>query len=143
MRVLSITSHNEDQTVALATKLSASFVDGDVIVLTGELGAGKTTFVRALAAARGVEENEVNSPSYTFVNEYSADPPLFHFDLYRLSDPSELTEIGWDEYLARRGVMIVEWGERAGDRLPDRYYKANFEIIDENERQIDFSLVQP
>ncbi len=143
MRVLSVVSHNEDQTVALATKLSASFVDGDVIILTGELGSGKTTFVRSLAMARGVSGDQINSPSYTFVNEYSCDPPLFHFDLYRLIDISELTEIGWDEYLARRGIVVVEWGDRAGEMLPERYYRADFKIIDDNQRQIDLSLVRP
>ena len=143
MKVLSITSHNEDQTVALAAKLAASFVDGDVIILTGELGSGKTTFVRALAMACGVDEDQINSPSYTFVNESPSDPPLFHFDLYRLSDVSELTEIGWEEYLARRGIVVVEWGDRAGKMLPDRYYLAEFKIIDDQQRQIELSLVQP
>ncbi len=143
MKVLSIISHGEDQTVALANKLAASFVDGDVIVLKGALGSGKTTFVRALATARGIDEAHVSSPSYTFVNEYHGDPPLFHIDLYRLGDVSDLTEIGWDEYLARRGIVLVEWGERAGARLPERYYLAEFQIIDDHQRQIDLSLVQP
>ena len=143
MRVLSVISHSEDQTVALAARLAASFVDGDVVILTGELGSGKTTFVRSLAMARGVDEDQISSPSYTFVNEYPCDPPLFHFDLYRLGDVSELTEIGWDEYLARRGIAVVEWGDRAGAMLPDRYYKAEFKIIDDEQRQIELSLVEP
>jgi tRNA threonylcarbamoyladenosine biosynthesis protein TsaE len=136
-------SHSEDQTVALARKLAASFVSGDVIVLKGALGSGKTTFVRALAGARGVDEGLVNSPSYTFVNEYPGEPPLYHIDLYRLGDTSELTEIGWDEYLSRDGIVLVEWGERAAEQLPPQYYLAEFGIIDETRRQIDFSLVQP
>jgi len=143
MKVLSVISHSEDQTVALAAKLAASFVDGDVIILTGELGSGKTTFVRALATARGVDEDQVNSPSYTFVNEYPCDPPMFHLDLYRLGNVSELTEIGWEEYLTRRGIVVVEWGDRAGEMLPDRYYLAEFKIVDDLQRQIELSLVQP
>jgi len=129
--------------VALARKLANSFVDGDIVVLKGELGSGKTTFVRALAVARGVHESQVNSPSYTFVNEYGGRPPIYHIDLYRLGDVSELTEIGWDDYTSRDGIVFVEWGERAGPRLPDRYYLAEFSIIDEEQRQIDLSLVQP
>jgi len=129
--------------VFLAEKLAMSFVDGDVIVLKGPLGSGKTTFVRALAVARGIDASLVTSPSYTFVNEYMGDPPLYHIDLYRLGDVSELTEIGWDDYLERRGIVLVEWGERAGNRLPQRYYLAKFSIIDEHQRQIDLSLVQP
>lgn len=143
MKVLSIISHSEDETVALARKLAASFVSGDIVVLKGELGSGKTTFVRGLAAARGVDENQINSPSYTFVNEYSGDPPIYHIDLYRLGDVSELTEIGWDDFLSRDGIVLVEWGERAEWRLPARYYLAEFAIIDERQREINFSLVQP
>ena len=143
MRTLSVVSHSEAETAALAQKLALSFGAGDAVVLTGGLGSGKTTFVRALVTARGIDEKLVNSPSYTFVNEYGGDPPIFHIDLYRLGDPSELTEIGWDDYLERNGIMFVEWGEKAGDRLPPRHFVAEFRIVDENERQIDFSLVQP
>ena len=142
MRVLSIVSHSEDETNALARRLAESFNAGDVVVLSGSLGSGKTTFVRALAAARGIDENRVNSPSYTFVNEYGGKPPVFHLDLYRLGEVSELTEIGWDDYLARDGIMLVEWGERAEGRLPERYYIIEFKVLSENERQIDLSLVQ-
>lgn len=142
MKALSILSHNEQETIALARKLAASFISGDVVILKGDLGAGKTTFVRALAEARGVDENQINSPSYTLVNEYSGNPPIFHIDLYRLSDVSELTEIGWDDFLSRDGIVLVEWGERAEHRLPARYYLAEFTIIDEQQRQIELSLVQ-
>ncbi|HUV31843.1 MAG TPA: tRNA (adenosine(37)-N6)-threonylcarbamoyltransferase complex ATPase subunit type 1 TsaE [Acidobacteriota bacterium] len=142
MRALQIVSHSEEQTLGLAARLAPSFGSGDVVVLTGELGAGKTAFVRGLAAARGISEDLVSSPSFTFINEYPAEVPLYHFDFYRLSDPSELREIGWDDYLSRDGLIVVEWGERAGDHLPDRYYLVTFAILSVNERQIDLSLVQ-
>ena len=142
MPVLSVVSHSEEQTQSLAAKLAASFGAGDVVVLKGPLGSGKTTFVRSLVGARGIEESLVHSPSYTFFNEYGGDPAIYHADLYRLNDVSELTEIGWDDYLARPGLLLVEWGERAGDRLPPRYYLAEFKIIDEQQRQIDITLVQ-
>jgi len=143
MRVLSIVSHSEEETEALARRLALSFNAGDVVILTGSLGSGKTTFVRALAAARGVDEKLINSPSYTFVNEYGGEPPIFHFDLYRLGDKAELTEIGWDDYLARDGIVLVEWGERAVGRMPYRYYVISFRVLSENEREIDLALVQP
>jgi tRNA threonylcarbamoyladenosine biosynthesis protein TsaE len=142
VKALSILSHNEQETIALARKLAALFISGDVVILKGDLGAGKTTFVRALAEARGVDESQINSPSYTLVNEYSGNPPIFHIDLYRLGDVSELTEIGWDDFLSRDGIALVEWGERAEHRLPARYYLAEFTIIDEQQRQIELSLVQ-
>lgn len=139
-QALSIVSHSEDETLALALKLSASFKPGDVVVLKGPLGAGKTAFVRGLATGMGMDESLVNSPSFTFVNEYSGEIPLFHFDLYRLSSPDDLYEIGWDDYLTRRGIVVVEWGERADELLPTRYYLLEFTILGENERGIDISL---
>jgi tRNA threonylcarbamoyladenosine biosynthesis protein TsaE len=142
VRALSIITHSEDQTAGLAGKLAASFVAGDVLVLSGRLGSGKTTFVRALAKAKGIDENIVRSPSFAFVNEYGGDPPLYHFDLYRLGEISELYEIGWDEYLSRNGIMMVEWGERAEDLLPPTYYLIEFSIVSDYERQIDISRVQ-
>jgi tRNA threonylcarbamoyladenosine biosynthesis protein TsaE len=143
VKALSIISHSEQETAALARKLAVSFLSGDVLILKGDLGSGKTTFVRALAEARGVDENQINSPSYTLVNEYAGNPPIYHIDLYRLGDLSELTEIGWDDFLSRDGIVLVEWGERAEHRLPDRYYLAEFKIIDDTQRQIELSLVQP
>lgn len=143
MKVLNIISHSEDQTEALARKLAASFVAGDVVVLQGSLGSGKTTFVRALVGARGIDEKLVSSPSYTFVNEYPGAPPVFHFDFYRLGDVSELYEIGWEDYLGREGLVLAEWGDRAGELLPSRYYRIELKIVSESEREIDITLVQP
>ena len=141
MRILQAVSHSEDQTLALAGKLAASFLPGDVIVLQGQLGSGKTVFVRGLSAGRGLDERLVTSPSFTFVNEYPGEKPVYHVDLYRLTDPAELREIGWDDYLSRGGLVVVEWGERAGGMLPSRYYRITFNILSENERGIEISLV--
>lgn len=87
-KILNIVSHSEEETAALAARLVSFFKDGDVIVLEGRLGAGKTVFVRGLAVALGIDESLVNSPSFTLVNEYPGVRPLYHFDLYRLSDPT-------------------------------------------------------
>lgn len=143
MRVLNVISHSEAQTEALARKLAASFAPGDVVVLKGRLGAGKTTFVRALVGARGIDESTVSSPSYAFVNEYKGETPVYHFDFYRLGDISELYEIGWEEYLGREGIILAEWGDRAGELLPPRYYQIELKITSEQEREIDITLVEP
>jgi len=141
VRILEAVSHSEDQTRALAGKLAASFLPGDVIVLQGQLGSGKTVFVKGLAAELGLDEKSVSSPSYTFVNEYPGEKPLYHLDLYRLKDPAELREIGWDEYLGRNGLVVVEWGEKAKTFLPKKYYLIIFRIVSESEREINITLV--
>ncbi|HOD65102.1 MAG TPA: tRNA (adenosine(37)-N6)-threonylcarbamoyltransferase complex ATPase subunit type 1 TsaE [candidate division Zixibacteria bacterium] len=140
--VLNVVSHSETETVGLAEKLVPFLRPGDLIVLTGELGAGKTVFVRGLARGLGVDPALVNSPSFTIVNEYPEGRlPLYHFDLYRIGNPAELLEVGWNDYLAREGITVVEWGERAGDCLPPRYYRAVFRVEGEHNRRIDIGVV--
>ena len=139
--ILQIISHSETETQGLAAKMVPAFRPDDLVVLTGPLGAGKTAFVRGLAKAMGLDEDNVNSPSYTIINEYPGEKPLYHFDLYRLGDSSELVEIGWDDYLEKNGLVVVEWGEMAGEYLPDKYYQIKFEIIDDTQRQIYISLI--
>lgn len=143
MNVLRTTSHSESQTRELARKLAASFLPGDVVVLIGPLGAGKTVFVRGLVEGRGLDINRVHSPSFTIVNEYPGEKPLYHFDLYRLNDLGELIEIGYDDYLSRDGVVVIEWGDKAVEVLPEQYYRVEFGIKSEGERDIDISLVKP
>jgi tRNA threonylcarbamoyladenosine biosynthesis protein TsaE len=129
--------------MALAERLAVSFQPGDLVVLTGPLGSGKTAFVKGLARGMGIDVDMVNSPTYTFVNEYKGTRRLYHFDLYRMQDISELHEIGWDDYLSRREVMVVEWGEKADGRLPERYYQIRFALVSGNEREFNISLVEP
>ncbi|MDZ4723656.1 MAG: tRNA (adenosine(37)-N6)-threonylcarbamoyltransferase complex ATPase subunit type 1 TsaE [candidate division Zixibacteria bacterium] len=136
MKALEIISHSESETKSLAQKLAATFPEGEVLVLRGALGSGKTTFVKGLAIARGIEEATVSSPTYTVVNEYPSERPIFHFDLYRINDPTELYEIGWDDYIGRTGLTVVEWGEKAQDKLPSQYYLIDFSIVGETERKI-------
>ena len=89
-----------------------------LVTIAGELGAGKTTLVQAICAGYGVTE-EVTSPTFALVHEYQAPrSPVHHLDLYRLERPDQLDEIGWDELVSARAVVLVEWPERAGDRMP-------------------------
>ena len=89
---------------------------GDVVALTGGLGAGKTAFVRGMAR-RLCPEAEVSSPTFTIAHEYEGEVPVFHFDMYRLSSSDDLFDIGWEDYLTRGGVCAVEWSENVADAL--------------------------
>lgn len=108
---------NLEDTEALAARLAPCLKAGDVIALHGGLGAGKTTFSRALISALMGQETDVPSPTYTIVQTYEAPAfPIFHFDLYRLNEPDEVFELGWDETDA--GVALIEWPDNAGAHLP-------------------------
>lgn len=103
----------------VAARVASRLLPGDVIALRGDLGAGKTTFVRGLARALGVPAGRVTSPTFTLLHEYSGGClPLFHWDAYRLSGPAALADLGWDEYLSAGGVTIVEWADRIEAALP-------------------------
>lgn len=107
------------RTEEIGRDLAQSLQPGDVIALRGGLGAGKTAFARGLARGLGVE-GPVTSPTYTIVNEYPEGRlPLFHFDMYRLSDAEELFDLGWEDYLRRGGVCAVEWSENVWEALED------------------------
>lgn len=110
---MQIISNSVEETERIASELAANLPAGSIVAFTGDLGAGKTAFVRGLARGLGINER-VTSPTFTIVNEYEGGiRPLFHFDLYRLNDADELFDIGWEDYLCRNGICAVEWSERA------------------------------
>ena len=112
-----ITTHSESETSAVGRELAATLSAGDVVLLYGELGAGKTAFVRGLAEGLGIAPDEVSSPTFTLVQEYRGGrAPLFHVDLYRLNDRREVDDLGLDE-IAAAGVLTIEWA----DKLPNRW----------------------
>ena len=115
---LSLALPDQAATEALAGRLAGLLRPGDVVALGGDLGAGKTTVARALIRAAAGAEVEVPSPTFTLVQIYELPPgTIWHFDLYRLSGPDEVTELGWDEARAG-GIALVEWPDRLGPLLP-------------------------
>lgn len=110
-------SASAEETESVGEQLAERLEPGSVIAFTGDLGAGKTAFVRGLARGLGIAER-VTSPTFTIVNEYEEGRlPLFHFDMYRLGSADELYDIGWEDYLARDGVCAVEWSENVAEAL--------------------------
>jgi len=113
-------TRSEDETRALGRNLSRSLQAGDVVLLTGDLGMGKTVFARGIAQGLGVSEDEVRSPSFTLVNRYHGRVTLYHIDLYRIDRPEDLDELGLEEFLGVDGIAVVEWAERLGPYRPVR-----------------------
>ena len=110
-------SNSPAETEALGAALAGRLKPGAVVAFSGDLGAGKTAFVRGMARGLDIPER-VTSPTFTIVNEYEGGRlPLFHFDMYRLSSSDELFDIGWEDYLVRGGVCAVEWSENVSDAL--------------------------
>lgn len=125
-------SKNETDTKNFAKKLASKLKTKDVVVLTGELGSGKTKFVEGLLSYFGLE-NEISSPTFTIVNEYQKDDTkIYHFDVYRLEDSSEFYEIGGEEYF-ENGICLIEWGELIQDALPKNYIHITFEKDEDDE----------
>ena len=110
-----------DGTKKIALDFAKQLKGGDVICMYGDLGAGKTEFVRALARGLGIDDY-ITSPTFTILNEYSGDINLYHFDVYRIADSDEMYEIGYDEYIDGDGVCVIEWAELIEDILPRRRY---------------------
>ena len=131
-------STGEAETEALAGKLAAALEPGTVVALVGNLGAGKTRLVRALCEALGVDQREVASPTYVLVHEYEGRLPIYHFDTYRLLQPSDFLALGADEYLNSDGVCLIEWADRVADLLPEDHLRV--EIVATGEATRDFCL---
>ncbi len=130
-----ICTSSESETAAAGETLARSLGPGDVVALYGDLGAGKTAFVRGVARGLGFS-GRVSSPTFTIVNEYIAPVPLFHFDMYRLASSEELFEIGWEDYLERGGVCCVEWSENVEDALPPGTIRVSITKTGETSREI-------
>jgi len=131
-------SSSENETEAIAEEFASGIKPGSVICLYGDLGAGKTQFVKGFVKAFGLSGNEVNSPTFTIINEYEGSIPIYHFDCYRLEYEEEALEIGAEEYFYGNGVCIIEWPERILGVLPDSRMEIELRHIAKNRREIIF-----
>jgi len=129
------TTRSEDETASLARDLAATLRAGDVLLLSGNLGAGKTAFVRGLAAGLGIDPHDVSSPTFTLVHEYRGGRlTLYHVDLYRLGRAAT-EDLGLEELGARDGVLAIEWPDRLTHSLPAAK-NVRLEIVDDQTRRI-------
>jgi tRNA threonylcarbamoyladenosine biosynthesis protein TsaE len=135
-------THNEEQTAAAGERLGGTLKPGDVVLLFGELGAGKTAFVRGLARGLGASADDVSSPTFTIVQQYSgASATLYHVDLYRLT-PDEVDDLGLDDLVSGEGVVAIEWAERWRGR-PDDVVEVRLAEVGDTERSIEVRMGQP
>ena len=125
-------SKSEQDTINFAENFANQLHKKDIIVLSGDLGSGKTKFVQGILKHFGLE-NEISSPTFTIVNEYNANIcPIYHFDVYRLADIDEFYAMGGEEYF-ENGICLIEWGEIIKDALPSNYIKITFSKNDDND----------
>lgn len=130
-----IQSSSPEESIRFAERLGELLRPGDLILLSGDLGAGKTTMTRGLAKGLGVTERYITSPTFTLINEYAGRASLFHVDLYRLSGEAEVAGLGLEELFAQ-GVVVIEWAERAGGLLPDERLEVDLRVTGETSREI-------
>ncbi len=129
------TSHSEEDTMELAQNIESEKFPNMVICLRGELGSGKTVFVKGFATSLGIDEN-ITSPTFTLVKEYlTGEMPLYHMDVYRLEDGDD-GSIGINDYFQKGGITIIEWSDIIKDSLPEERLEIKFKVVDEETRII-------
>ena len=129
-----------EATQALGAEIAKRLKPGTVVALFGDLGSGKTCLAQGICRAMGVRDH-VTSPTFIMINEYrgrleSSEIPIYHFDLYRLRDPIELYELGYEEYFYDDGICLIEWAERAEELLPEDALRVYLRYISDNERAV-------
>jgi tRNA threonylcarbamoyladenosine biosynthesis protein TsaE len=135
------TANSTEELKGVAVSIINSFPDQRIFILNGDLGSGKTTFVKAFAVALGIVE-EITSPTFSIVHEYgNGNVKVFHFDLYRLENEQELYQIGFEEYMDENAYVFIEWPALAFNFLPTSYVSVSFEAESENTRRIICSVV--
>lgn len=130
-------SVSEDETSIIAKEFAASLKNGMIIILNGELGAGKTFFIKQVLKQFNV--TNANSPTFAIVNEYAGDKTFYHFDFYRINTESELLNIGIEDYFSdEESIIFIEWGNLFPDILPQKRIEINISYLTDNEREFNF-----
>jgi tRNA threonylcarbamoyladenosine biosynthesis protein TsaE len=131
---------SEEETIALGESLAAEFPAKAVVLLIGNLGAGKTTLAKGIVKGLGAAQpDEVSSPTFTLIHEYS--PSVYHIDLYRLDQPTQVATLGLDEIFDRQAVVLIEWGERFPELMPENRVEIRLRTTGEDSREIEVTPV--
>jgi len=139
MRVL-IQSKNASETVRLGKTVGSRLLPGDVVALVGELGTGKTQFIKGLAAGAGIRNpTYISSPSFTLINEYPGKITFYHIDLYRLSEQKEAEELGLEDYFQGKGITAIEWADKIPSLLPKELLLIRIAYTGKNTRSLEIS----
>lgn len=133
---MKFTTRSQEETISLGRRLGSILEPGQVVALNGDLGAGKTTFTKAIAKGLGIKEN-VTSPTFTLISEYQGRLPMYHFDVYRI-DKIDADYMGFDEYLFSDGVSIIEWAEKIKELLPEDTLYIDIKKISDTKREFEF-----
>jgi len=128
-------SNSANETFSFAREFAKELEKKSVLALRGDLGAGKTIFTKGIAEGLGIKE-EITSPTFSLMEVYDGDIPLYHFDLYRIENLYEFENLRFEEYWEGEGVSVIEWPEKAGELLPEKRIEVNIDYIDENRRRI-------
>ena len=134
-----IVTNSPQETKAWGAKLAALFNKGDIICLVGDLGSGKTTLVQGIAQGLKIKEAAVNSPTFVLLNSYEGRLPLYHFDLYRLEEASDILNLGYEEFFYGQGLSVIEWADKLGKLFPKDCLTIRFSVQNENERCLQLS----
>ncbi|MBP3192839.1 tRNA (adenosine(37)-N6)-threonylcarbamoyltransferase complex ATPase subunit type 1 TsaE [Natronogracilivirga saccharolytica] len=129
-------SVSEEQTIEAGKLFAAQLQRGDIVLLSGDLGAGKTHFAKGIAEFFDIPHAEVQSPTFTLIHEYQGRIPVYHLDCYRLNHPDEALEFGLDEYLYGNGITLIEWPEKIAGLLPDGLWQVSITHVSEQIREI-------
>ncbi len=138
---MKIITKSETETQQAGAELVKTLAPGSVVAMYGDLGAGKTAFVRGMTRGLGIDF-PVSSPTFNVVNEYPGQVPMFHFDMYRLGSADELFDIGWDDYLERGGICAVEWSENVEEAFEPGTVKVTITKLGDSEREITVEVME-
>lgn len=133
---MKLISKSPDETKDIGFKLGRLLRPGNIVGLYGELGSGKTTLVKGIANAFGIEDKDIVSASFTIITEYDTTPPFSHIDLYRIEKDTELDEVGFWDHIKGDGISVIEWAEKAEKNLPEEMIKIRLKSLSEEIREI-------